>query len=410
MKPHTVNIWAAVIIAFIAISGVWLSACSKSSPGAGQAGAKKSTYYCPMHPTYTSDRPGECPICHMSLVSTADDRAEGGEEMVGGRQPGNQEQMSEKKILFYRHPMNPKVTSPVPAKDEMGMDYVPVYEEETPGVAVPGQASVKINPTQGQMIGVRSAPVEKQPLHVPIRASGRVAYDPELYNALAEFKEILKIRSEMAEGGASSGSDQTKALLNASLLRLKQMGLSEEQAEDLAQDPENLLTAEPGRSVWAYAEVYESEAGLVKPGQTMEITSSASPGRRFTGKIVAVDSVLNPQTRTLKARARIPNPEGLLKPGMFADAMVHVNLGRKLVVPVGAVLDTGTRKLVFVEKAPGQFDPREVRVGHEADDFVEVLSGLKAGERVVTSANFLIDSESKLKSALSSPTGEHAGH
>jgi Cu(I)/Ag(I) efflux system membrane fusion protein len=164
-------------------------------------------------------------------------------------------------------------------------------------------------------------------------------------------------------------------------------------------DASNLLLGRPGGKIWVYIDVYDYEANLVKPGHMVDLTSPALPGRHFQGPVRAVDSVLNSDTRTLRVRAEVLNSDGALRPEMFLNAAIRADIGRKLAIPETAVIDTGTRKLVFVERTQGQYDPREIQTGQEADGFVEVTSGLKEGEKVVTSANFLIDSESKIKAA-----------
>jgi Cu(I)/Ag(I) efflux system membrane fusion protein len=197
--------------------------------------------------------------------------------------------------------------------------------------------------------------------------------------------------------------ERSAGLVSASVLRLRQMGLSDTQIQRLGraeQDPKNLLLSSKGGSVWVYAQIFEYEAGVVKAGQTMAVTAAAYPGRTFHGKVAAVDSILSPETRTLRVRGEVP-AEGQLKPEMYVDVFINIPLGRRLMVPKEAVMNTGTRKIAFVRTAPGRFEPREVRVGQETEDSVEILSGLMEDEAVVTSANFLIDSESKLKAALS---------
>lgn len=310
-----------------------------------------SRYHCPMHPSYVSDRPGQCPICHMDLV-------------------------------------------PVEAEPSSGSD------------AAAGRAPVSIPAGREQLIGVRTARVEEREMEAVVRAGGRVAQDPELYSALAEYKEALSVR-----GQASSAVPETRkradALAEASFLRLRRMGLSGEQIKKMAAGPApaNLLAGQAGKPVWVYAEIYEHESGLVKPGQRMEVTSAAFPGRRFAGRVAAVDTSLDPETRTLKVRAEIPDPDGLLKPEMFVDVVIRAALGRRLAVPEEAVLETGARRLVFVQAAPGRYEPREISTGAEGEDAVEVVSGLKEGEIVATSASFLLDSESRLKAAISEMGG-----
>jgi Cu(I)/Ag(I) efflux system membrane fusion protein len=292
------------------------------------------------------------------------------------------------------------------------MALVPIEEEAShPAAGVAGRAAVRLTPERRQLIGVRTTPVERRDLVVLVRAAGRVAYDPDLYGAVTERLEALRTRDKTKESPWPDVRERAEALVRSSALRLRQMGLSDGQIGGLtpaSPDPTNLLLGEKGGSVWVYAQIYDYEAGLVKPGQVMEITGTALGVRRVRGRVAAVDTILNPETRSLKVRAEVPNPAGLLKPEMYVDAVIHVPLGKQLAVPQGAILDTGTRQLAFVEKEPGLFEPREVELGREAEGFREVRSGLTEGETVVTSANFLLDSESALKAAVSAPA--HAGH
>jgi Cu(I)/Ag(I) efflux system membrane fusion protein len=171
--------------------------------------------------------------------------------------------------------------------------------------------------------------------------------------------------------------------------------------------------------VWLYADIYEYELPFIRLGQVASIQLTYLPGETFTGKVVYIYPALNPETRTAKVRFEIPNSHEKLKPEMYANVEIKVSLGQKLVVPRGAIIDTGIRQLAIIDKGNGYFEPREVKVlrGTEnytgAEEFYEVISGLKAGERVVTSANFLIDSESRLKEAMGGmamPGMEHGGH
>lgn len=370
-----------------------LPACSKKSPGPQSAAtpAGKTMYHCPMHPQYRSDKPGDCPICSMRLVPLEKE----GESVSEG----------ERKILYYRNPMDPKVTSPVPAKDSMGMDYIPVYEgEEAQTTDVPGQASVKVSSARQQTIGVKVSTVEVRELFADVRASARVAYDPELYSAILEHQQTVKALKSLDPSAGPNLLSETAATVQASKLRVRQMGLSDKQIARMSEsdiDPTNLLLGQPGGTVWVYADIYDYEASLVKPGHAADLTTPAYPGRAFRGTVKSIDPILNTATRTLRARIETPNPDGAFKPEMFLMAVIHASLGKRLAVPESAVMNTGTRQLVFVEREPGAYDPREVTLGRQAGNYYEVLGGLKEGERVVTSANFLIDSESKIKAAVS---------
>ena len=157
--------------------------------------------------------------------------------------------------------------------------------------------------------------------------------------------------------------------------------------------------------VWLYADIYEYELPFIRLGQQASIQLTYLPEESFTGKAIYIYPSLNAETRTAKVRFEIPNPHEKLKPEMYANVEIKVHLGQKLAVPEGAIIDTGIRQLAIVDKGSGYFEPREVKVGSKVDNYYEVIKGLKAGERVVTSANFLIDSESRLKEAVGGMAG-----
>ncbi len=352
------------------------------------AAQQKESYHCPMHPTYVSDKPGECPICGMNLVKS--------DTAAPPAQPG------EKKIKFYRSPMNPAVTSKTPMKDEMGMDYTPVYEVEGEAKEVGGRAPIKMDAGKRQLIGVKTDKAAYRTLTHTVVSSGKVAYDPDLYQSISEYKEALIAREKIRDNSWPEVHERAEALIRASELRLRQLGLSEQQLDELAgnggETQSNLLL--PGAKAWLYAQIYEYEIGLIKPGQEIEAATPAYPGKIFRGVIKAVDSILSAETRTLRVRAEVENPDNMLKPEMYAEVKIKVTLGSRLTVQNNAIIDTGTRKLLFVDKGEDGFEPREVKTGFAGDDYTEVLSGVRAGETVVTSANFLVDSESRLRSTV----------
>lgn len=367
---------------------------------APRTATKKPLYQCPMHPSVVSDKPENCPVCGMRLQRMDD-------ESDGGGAP--KKEKGRGKILYYRHPMRPDVTSPKPAKDEMGMDYIPVREgeEEEAEVPVSGHAVVKLPKWRRQLIGITTSEAARKPLKASIRTVGKIAYDPELYTAQTEYREALISREKVKDSPWPDVHERANALVNASRLKLKLMGLSEDQINNLDSEKTstNLIFGQAGGTLWVYADIYEYDLGLVTAGQSVEVTLPAFPGRVFHGVIKAIDPVLNPNTRTVRVRAEIPNEKGLLKPEMFVNVSIKVPLGRELSVPVDAVFDTGQRQLVFVEVADGEFEPREVRVGRVAEGHYEILSGLKDGEKVVTQANFLMDSESKLRATGAAASG-----
>lgn len=373
---------------------VLLPACSKrSSDQQVPPAASKTLYHCAMHPKIISDKPGECPICHMTLSP-----------VETGLEPAP---TAPHKLLYYRNPMNPSATSPVPMKDSMGMDYIPVYSDDVQGkTTVPGQATIHLSEGVEQRVGVQVTEAQVRNLVLPVRAAARVAYDPQLYSAALEHQEAVKFLAQARKEGGSN-MDQAEATVHSSQLRLQQMGLSNDQIELISQpgyDPSSLLVGSKSGRVWVYVDVFDNQAAAVKPGQSVELTSTALPGKVFTGTVRAIDPIVNPESRTVRVRVSASSPGGELRPGIYVSAVIHAALGRALAIPDSAVVDTGSRQLVYVQTAPGTYEPRQVRVGRQAEGYAEILEGLKPGEKVVSSANFLIDSESRIQGAAQEAT------
>ena len=399
---------------------------SAGKPAAGAVGAAPAatTWYCPMHPHYTSNRPGECPICNMELV-------------------------------------------PMKSSEEAGAS------------TVEGHAKIKLDAGRRQMIGVRTGLVERKALQRNIRAVGRVEYDEKrlssvnlkvggwveelfvkstgeevhrgdplfsLYSPdLLEAERNYLLAARAAPQKATTGSDDLAGLtVKSARERLLLLDLSEDQIRELEskQDVPRLTTiaaksdgvvtkrnvvqgtsVEPGRdlyeladlsTVWLLADVYEYELPIVHVGLEARVQLSSQPSEIYTGNVTFVYPYLNQETRTVRVRIEVPNPERKLKPGMYATAFIAADLGEQLVVDDQAVLETGTRQIVFVDLGDGHLEPREVQVGEHAGGQAVIESGLAEGERVVVSGNFLVDSESRLKAALLKGTqgasSEHAGH
>jgi Cu(I)/Ag(I) efflux system membrane fusion protein len=331
----------------------WQRPAAESLPASYRSGAKKQRYQCSMHPQIVSDEPGNCPICGMKLT-----------------------------------PVEPET---------------PPAAEAPPPSALPGHAAFTLSATRQQLIGVRRATVAYRPLVITIRAIGTVAYDPELYQAIVEYRQALRARAQLGRTALPEARSGADGLVRAAAVKLRQKGISEAHLAAVGRgeaDPTNLLL--PGKSVWVYVQVYEYELGLVRPGQTLTVTAPSLPGRRFTARVASIDPILDPATRTARVRALVSTPRGDLLPESFVDATIDVALGERLAVPEDAVLDTGTRRIVFVVRGEGEFEPRAVQLGRDAQGFYEVLSGVTAGDEVVVAANFLIDSESRFRAALRS--------
>lgn len=351
--------------------------------------AAHERYQCAMHPQIISDRPGNCPICQMPLQRVDD--------------AGTPIAANARKPLFYRHPMRADVSSPVPARDEMGMDYIPVYADDLSGKSsgVPGHASFDLPLERQQLIGVRRTKVERRALDEEIRAVGRVAYDPSLYQAIVEYREALIARNRIKDSDLPEAHDGAGSIVRAAALRLRQLGVGEQQMREIAEsgrDPVNLLL--PGKSIWVYAQVYEYEIDLVRAGAAATITAPSAPGKTFTARVASVDPILNVATRTARVRMQVATPDANLRPESFVQVKIRIPSAPGLVIPSDAVLHTGEQQVVFVVEGDGSFEPRAITVGRESQGSTEVLSGLKEGEEIVTSANFLIDSESRFRAAL----------
>jgi Cu(I)/Ag(I) efflux system membrane fusion protein len=393
MKAKTIVVSVIVLSAVIGFFAAGKYFVSRQE-GASTKTAKE-LYYCPMHPNFTSDKPGECAICGMSLVKRA--TAPQAEQKI--------EQGKSKKILFYRNPMNPQVISPVPMKDQMGMDYVPVYEEQTSEAK---SSEVYISPEKQQLIGVKREKVRKRNLSGQILTVGRVAYDPALFTAQQEYLQALKSSQTIEKDNLGYIVEQSAALIKNMKQKLLAMGMSELEIEELGRrgrPQQNLyLPSSEDKNVWVYITIYEYEAGLVKTGTPVEVRAIAYPGEMFEGQVISVTPILETATRTLKVRALVDNPENKLKLEMFVNVAVKYDLGEKLAVPEEAVMHAGTRDVVFVADANGYFESRTVTLGVKAQNYYEVLRGLTENEEVVTSGNFLIDSESKLNAVLSQVT------
>lgn len=262
-------------------------------------------------------------------------------------------------------------------------------------------------------------------------------YSPELVSTQEEYLSALSARRELSASPYPEIAASGNALVESARRRLRLWDISEEQIRVLEQTGQVRKTltlyspyggivlekmafrgmrVEPGMAlykladlsvVWLIADIYEYELPLIRLGQQASIHLSYLQGEVFTGKAVFIYPYLDAQTRTARVRFEFANPHGTLKPEMYAGVEITIRLGDKVTVPEGAIIDTGIRKVAIVDKGSGYFEPRDVKLGTKAGDYYEVLDGLTVGERVVTSANFLIDSESKLKEAVGGAGHQH---
>ncbi|MGK5083451.1 efflux RND transporter periplasmic adaptor subunit [Bdellovibrionota bacterium FG-1] len=353
-------------ILFFVFAGLFafMSGCTSHSPNPGAQLVQKEVWTCSMHPQIHKEGPGQCPICGMNLV-----KVEG----------GNKSQVN------------------------------------TPLGGVPeAHAAFSLSAERSQMIGVKTGIAEKKPLFKSIRAAGRLAFDPELYTAQNEYTEAIRQLERVKDSALVDVQHSAERMVQSAKLRLKILGLSDLQISGMsASGPadSNLLINKPGSQVWVYADVYEMDLSNLRPGLSAEMTASFLGGNRLVGKVASVDRVINPTTRTAKVRILVQQGATLMRPESYVDVTILVPLGLQVTVPFDAVLDTGKQAWVFLVGDKGQFIPRVVTVKFQAGDDVAIATGLSGGEKIVTSANFLIDSESRLKAiAPSLPTcakGQH---
>ena len=429
---HAMNIlrwglFAGLLVLAVVSIGSYI--VSRRESGASSGAQKQARFYCPMHPTYTSDRPGECPICGMTL-------------------------------------------EPIPAGG--------VGAGQTAAVGdVPGLTSVHISPERIQTIGVRTVLVEKRPVggsldlvgfvtpdesrlkRVHIRVAGWVQelfvnrtgetvaagqplltiYSPELYQSEQEYLIEARAQPEPDSTGPHAGMAHDAGGAASALTRLTLLGVPPEEIARLSRVPVAiprltlrstvngtvlernvtqgqyvaadvpLFTIADLSRVWVLADLYEMDIARVRVGDRATFTTEALPGRELLGRIEFLYPTLSSETRTLKVRLSLDNPGATLRPGMYGRVRVAGRGGSALVVPGEAVVNTGEHKYVFLARADGHFEPRMVWTGVQEGDRVQILKGLAAGDTVVSSASFLIDSESRLKAAIAGMGKQpQAGH
>ena len=410
---------------------------SAQSPGAAEVSAPaKTRYHCPMHPSIVQDHPGTCPICGMDLVPVD----EGGAPDTASVHTSNVEGRATVDIDPARQQLIGLSTAPVTVGRVGGswrtVGRVAVDETRVRhvNVKVPGFIERIFVDYVGKSVR------EGDPLFA--------VYSPELLAAQEEYLLALRTRDALAAGGALS--EDGEALVRAARRKLALWDVPDAEIERIERTGETTKTLtfyspvagvvtkkdivegmqfEAGAMpyeivdlsrVWVLADIYESELQHVTVGMPASLTLNAFPNREFRGRVLFIDPLLDPQTRTVKVRLAFPNTTGDLRPEMFGEVVLHGEPREGLRIPQDAVIDSGTEKIVFVALGHGKFQPRIVLLGEAGGHDVEVVSGLAAGEQVVTRANFLIDSESKLRASLAeisaagasapaAPTG-HEGH
>jgi len=425
-------ILALVLLAAAFLGGyAYKSLFHSSDTATPAAGGRRILYYVdPMHPAYKSDKPGIAPDCGMKLVPVY---ANAGSAATASAQPKSNE------IDLSTLPMGTIRMSPE-KRQQIGVEYGTV-EVTSGGQTIRAVGKVTYDETRLAHVHTKfegwidkvyvdfvGKLVEKgQPL--------LTIYSPDLLASEQELLLAVKAKEIMKKSTLEGVIDQSETLFQAAKRRLELWDLSEAQIQQVlatGQPIKNVTIYSPIRGyvlerkafpqvkvmpdtdlytvvdlsrVWIMADVFENDAPNIRPGQTVRVTPSYDKNRSFLAKVSYIQPEVDPTTRTLKVRIDADNPGIALKPDMYVDVTFKVDSGAALTVPSGAVLQTGDRNTVFVGHGDGYLEPREVTVGEQRGDRITILKGLKAGERIVTSGNFLIDSESQLKAAASGMSG-----
>jgi membrane fusion protein, copper/silver efflux system len=410
-----------VILALLLLTGLF--ACSKKV--AQQAGDGIDYYTCTMHPSVHSKDPGKCPICSMDLVPVMKKAA----SAAGTHVHSSVETPAAPPAAAPQKPS--EFTVPVERQQMIGVTYATVERRpleatlRTVGIVEP--AAERVFEYVARVDGYVDKLVVSSPGQIVKKGEALLTiYSPDL---LATEQELLEMQR------TSGSSDR---LVESAKRRLKLWTVSDEEIDQLlkTRKPSQFLTlrspfdgivqsvpVKPGMNVkvgdrlmglvdlsavWMWAEFYENELPLLSTGQKITITVPAFGDEEFGGGIAVIEPFLDPMKRTVRVRIDIPNPHWKLRPGMFVNAWLDVRAGEGLTVPLSAVMPTGRRNVVFVDKGEGRLEPRSVDLGRKFaqagalydSEYYEVRGGLKEGERVVASANFLIDAESKVQGAL----------
>jgi Cu(I)/Ag(I) efflux system membrane fusion protein/cobalt-zinc-cadmium efflux system membrane fusion protein len=423
--------------------------------GPAHAHAESAKYTCGMHPMIIVDEPGDCPICGMELTPLKAGIAGGGDSKSSG----------ERKVKYWQAPMDPTYIRDEPGKSPMGMDLIPVYEDQAPGGSI-----ISIDPVTAQNMGVRTALVRKAEISREIRTVGLVGYEepkqysinakiagwveklyvnetgqqvrkgqalldiysPELVTAQEELLLAKDTMDAVSNSSFKAIAESGQRLLEASRQRLKLWDISDEQIRQIESSGkvQKRLTLyapysgivsmkmvnegmhiKPGMElfqisdlsrVWVYADLYEFELPWVKVGQQATVQLPYVNSQPLRAKVSYIYPYVEPKTRTVKARLVFDNADFELRPDMYVNVRLQGQVvADALVVPQEAILYSGEKKTIFIALEDGKFEPRQVKVGlQDGEGQVQILQGLLEGERVVTSAQFMLDSESKLREAI----------
>jgi Cu(I)/Ag(I) efflux system membrane fusion protein len=423
--------WLALVGGFAALL---LASCQK-----GKANTKPANvdyYTCTMHPSVKKQSPTDkCPICSMDLtpVMKKGESASATPDGLGGHTP----ESMPKSITTTQEDKPGEFSVPIARQQQFGVTYAAI--ENRPRLQTIRAVGMVAYDKQRHWDCVTRVEGYVKELFVFSRgewvekdAPILTIYSPDLLTTQNELVDMLKMRDEAKAKNNQAVLQSTEKLVESAKQRLNLWGISEREIAELekTRKPREYLTLyspfkgmvqdigvdQGGRVtmgehlvdmadlsvMWVWAQFYQDELPLLKKGLPVSITTSSYPGEKLEGKISVIDLFVNDATRMGRVRIDVGNPGLKLRPDMYVDVELTIDMGEGVVVPVPAVLPTGRHNIVFVDKGEGKLEPRFVELGRKFGDFYEVKSGLKETERVVTSANFLIDAEAKVQGALPS--------
>jgi len=428
-KKMAIPLFVALLVAAIAAGWLYKNNWFKDDGGGhSKLEHKVQLWTCSMHPFIIKDKPGTCPICGMELIKKIDNAA-------SGEQSAEQKQQAD---MLGHVSLSP--TQRVMANVATVAAQQSVMNKEINAVGIVQYDQTRQAKVTAWIAGrVDKLHVNAVGMYVSKDKPVAELYSPDLLATQQEYLLAVKSRDQLKSSPIPAISGNGDGLVASARQRLMLFGVKEGQIAELekAGKPnirlpiytpqsgvviekmvqqgqyvnvgEVLFNVADLSRVWVEIELYENEFSSIRIGQRVEIRSQSFPGKAFSGKIAFIYPFLDPKTRTVKARVEMPNPGVKLKPDMFVNAIIKLPLGSSIVLPVTAVMDSGKRQTVWVETAPGMFEPRDVQVGERTDDKIQILSGVKVGEKVAVSGAYLIDSESQLKGGGGEDHSRHTG-
>jgi RND family efflux transporter MFP subunit len=424
MKRIALFLFAAILAAASFGGGYWYAQRKAAARPAAPPERKVLYWVDPMHPAYKSDRPGVAPDCGMKLQPVYADSQVPRPEEAAALPPGTLQISAEKQQLAGIAFATAEISSAGETLRAVGKVAVDETRISRVHPRIEGWVSRTHADFTGQLVRTGDPLV--------------TLYSPELLAAQQELVLALKARDALRSSSHAEAVESSEALVAASRRRLELLALDQARIQELERtrsavrdvtvlspatgyvtargvfpgqkvSPETELYAIADLSrVWIMADVFETDLAKIRSGQSAWVTPASAPGRGFQARVDYIQPQVDPTSRTLKVRLEAENPDLRLKPDLFVNVEFRMSLAARVTVPANAVVNTGTRRLVYVDLGGGRLEPRRVETGDRAGDRIQILSGLRAGERVVAAGTFLVDSEAQLQNAAA--PADHGGH